>query len=165
MGSEQQGGQMEPPVKSYRFAARIERGEGGGAWVIFPHDVRRELGTAGQVRVEASFDGVPYRGSLAPMAGGRHVLGVRKEIRERLGKDVGDTVAVVVACDLEERRVELPAELAALLRTDPSAREQFERLSYTRRREHAESVAAGKRRETRARRAARIVEQLRAARE
>ena len=51
-------------MKVYRFKAHIEAGDGGGAYVLFPYDVEQEFGTKGKVPVKATFDGVPYTGSL-----------------------------------------------------------------------------------------------------
>ncbi|SIL77265.1 Domain of uncharacterised function (DUF1905) [Mycobacteroides abscessus subsp. abscessus] len=51
--------------------------------------------------VHVMFDGsVPYTGSLAPY-GGRHVLGVRKDIQAQLGKGPGDRVMVEVRLDID----------------------------------------------------------------
>lgn len=58
--------------------------------------------------------------------------------------------------------VEIPPELAAALASDPVAASAFEALSYTHRREYARWVAEAKRDSTRADRAARSVERLRA---
>ena len=76
-------------MKKYRFELEIESARGGGAFVRIPLDVRETFGTGGQVRVKAAFDGEPYRGSLAPMGDGVHVLGIRKAIRQHIGKDIG----------------------------------------------------------------------------
>lgn len=71
------------------------------AWVAFPWDLRREFGK-GRVKVHASFDGVPYDGSIVNMgvrnADGSvcYVIGVRKEIRKALGKGEGDTLHVII---------------------------------------------------------------------
>ena len=52
--------------------------------------------------MQATFDGVPYRGSLVYMGVFRAdgtpcpILGVRKAIREQLGKGPGDAVTVTV---------------------------------------------------------------------
>lgn len=145
---------------SREFDAVIEAGRGGGAMVHVPFDVRELFGTGGQVRVHATFDGEPYRGSLAPMGGGRHALGVTRTIREAIGKDVGDQVHVSFRRDTEERTVVLPPELVAAFAATPAARRRYEGLSYTHRREYAEWVAEAKREETRKRRAARAVERL-----
>ena len=88
--------------KVYAFQARIEPVPGkGGAYVRFPYDVRQEF-KKGRVSVEATFDGIPYRGSLVNMvvinADGSfcHILGIRKDIREKIGKQPGDQVQVMV---------------------------------------------------------------------
>jgi uncharacterized protein YdeI (YjbR/CyaY-like superfamily) len=59
------------------------------------------------------------------------------------------------------REIAVPPELAAALAADPAASATFHRLSATRRREHAESIAGAKKQETRARRLAMVIEQLR----
>lgn len=144
----------------WEFDAVIEAGRGGGAMVHVPFDVRELFGTGGQVRVHATFDGEPYRGSLAPMGGGRHALGVTKTIRAAIGKGVGDDVRVTFRRDTDERKVVLPPELVAAFAGSPAAKRRYEGLSYTHRREYAEWVAEAKREETRKRRAARAIERL-----
>jgi hypothetical protein len=145
----------------HEFDGEIEPGRGGGALVEIPFPVRDVFGTGGQVRVKATFDGHPYRGSLAPMGGGVHILGIRKDVREAIGKDVGDRVHVVIELDTEPREVVIPKELAAALEAHDDVAASFSALSYTHRREFAEWVAEGKRDETRERRAARAIELIR----
>ena len=78
-----------------------EAGETGGAYVIFPYDIRKEFGR-GRVKVHATFDGEPYDGSIVNMgvrnADGSvcYIIGVRKDIRSRIGKQPGDSVRVKV---------------------------------------------------------------------
>ena len=143
------------------FDAEIEAGRGGGALVEIPFPVRDVFGTGGQVRVKATFDGHAYRGSLAPMGGGVHILGIRKEVREAIGKDVGDRVHVAIELDTEPREVVIPNELIAALEAHDDVAASFSALSYTHRREFAEWVAEGKGNETRERRAARAIELIR----
>ncbi len=53
--------------RRYCFEAVLEAVPArGGAYVRFPYDLRQEFGR-GRVRVQADFDGVPYRGSLVYM--------------------------------------------------------------------------------------------------
>ena len=87
----------------YEFDAEIhEVQDNGGAYVIFPWDIRREFG-AGRVKVRAAFDGIGYEGSIVNMGlrdeRGRicYVIGLLKDIRAALGKGPGDTVHVAVA--------------------------------------------------------------------
>ena len=86
----------------YEFEAVIhEAGGSGGAYVVFPWDVREEFG-AGRVKVRALFDGIPYEGSIVNMRDKdeagiiAYILGVRKDIRKALGKGRGDMLHVVV---------------------------------------------------------------------
>lgn len=78
-----------------------EAGETGGAYVIFPYDIRKEFGR-GRVKVHATFDGEPYDGSVVNMgvknADGSvcYIIGVRKDIRSRIGKRSGDRILVTV---------------------------------------------------------------------
>ncbi|MDB1678052.1 MULTISPECIES: DUF1905 domain-containing protein [Enterococcus] len=73
----------------------------GGAYVVFPYDIRKEFG-AGRVKVQAMFDGVSYEGSIVNMGVKRedgsicYILGVRKDIRKKIGKDIGDRVSVTI---------------------------------------------------------------------
>ena len=75
--------------------------ESGGAYVAFPWDIRAEFGR-GRVKVRASFDGVPYDGSVVNMGVKNpdgsvcYIIGVTKAIRAALGKHDGDTIRVVI---------------------------------------------------------------------
>lgn len=144
------------------FQAKIVAGRGGGAMVEIPFSVEDAYGTRGQVMVKAAIDGQEYRGSVAPMGQGVHILGVRKAIRQAIGKDVGDLVTVSLERDTEARVVKAPPELAAALRADAEAQRRYDALSYTHRREFAEWVREAKKQETRDRRATRAILMLRA---
>ena len=88
--------------KVYEYESLIYNAEQkGGADVIFPYDLREEFGK-GRVKVHVTFDGEPYDGSIVNMgvrdADGNicYVIGVRKDIRSRIGKQPGDRVLVTV---------------------------------------------------------------------
>lgn len=86
----------------YEFQAKIEPvPEKGDAYVRFPYDIRKEFGK-GRVKAEITFDGEPYSGSIVNM-GVKHedgsvcyIIGIRKDIRAKIGKQPGDTVNVTV---------------------------------------------------------------------
>ena len=86
----------------YEFDAEIhEVRDSGGAYVIFPWDIRREFG-AGRVKVSVLFDGIAYDGSIVNMGVKNqqgdicYIIGILRSIRKALGKNGGDTVHVVV---------------------------------------------------------------------
>jgi len=90
-------------MKTYKFTATIEASSvgKGGAYVKFPYDIRQEFGV-GRVKVHATFDGLPYDGSIVNMGikndDGNicYILGILKRIRQTLNKNIGDTVQVTV---------------------------------------------------------------------
>ena len=148
-------------MKKYSFTAKIQPGMGGGAGVLFPYDVKVEFGTEGKIPVQATFDGVPYSGSLLRCGAPEHMLGLLKSIREQIGKGPGDTVRVEVWKDEAERTVAIPPEFARLLRKE-GLQATFEKLSYTHRKEYSRWITEAKKEETREKRLAKAVEMLRA---
>ena len=95
------GDGQEMSKRKYEYDAVLHEEPDGGAWVAFPWDIREEFGK-GRVKVHASFDGIPYDGSVVNMGLKNedgsvcYVLGVRKAIRQQLGKADGDTIRVTV---------------------------------------------------------------------
>ena len=86
----------------YTFDAILhEIPENGGAYVVFPWDIRKEFGK-GRVKVNATFDGIEYAGSIVNMGIRNedgsicYIIGVLKSIRKQLGKSDGDTIHVVI---------------------------------------------------------------------
>lgn len=69
--------------------------------MVFPWNIREEFGK-GRVKVRATFDGIPYDGSIVNMGVRNkdgsvcYILGMRKAIRAQLGKGDGDTVHMVI---------------------------------------------------------------------
>ena len=147
-------------MKKYNFKATIQPGIGGGAAVIFPYDVEKEFGVKGQVRVKATFDDVPYTGSLVKCGPGSHMLGVLKAIREQIGKGPGDSIEVVVWKDEEARSVEVPPEFTKRMK-DEGVFAQFEALGFTHRKEYCRWIAEAKKEETRLKRVGKAIEMLR----
>jgi hypothetical protein len=147
-------------MKKYRFTAKIEPGPGGGAFVVFPYDVEKEFGAKDRVPVKATFDGVPYAGSLMRCGAQQHMLGILKSIRQQTGKQLGDRIEVAIWKDEQERTVEVPAALATLMKKH-GVREFFDSLSYTNRKEYCRWITEAKKEETRQTRIAKAVEMLR----
>ena len=90
--------------KTYEYDAMIKPSEigKGGAYVPFPYDLQTEFGK-GRVKIHATFDGVPYDGSIVNMGVRNddgsvcYIIGILKDIRAKIGKQPGDTVHVTVS--------------------------------------------------------------------
>src|ERR1700691_2638929 len=140
-------------MKKYKFKATIQDTFSGGAYVLFPNDVKEEFGTRAQIRVKATFDGVPYSGSLVKYGQPQHMLPMLKAIRDQIGKGPGDTVIVVIERDESIRTVEIPAAFKSLLKKE-GLLAGFEKLSYTHRKEYCRWITEAKKEETRQNRTA-----------
>lgn len=82
--------------KTYEFEAEIKKvPDIDGAYVEIPFDVKAEFGKS-RVPVTATFDGVVYEGSLVKMGTPCHIIGIRKDIRAKIGKQAGDSVKVTI---------------------------------------------------------------------
>ena len=76
-------------------AVLLQNGEMDAAYVVVPVDIRAVYGK-GRLPVSATFDGVPYEGQVVRMGTPDYIIGVRKDIRRKIGKTFGDTVAVTI---------------------------------------------------------------------
>ncbi|MGY3751057.1 DUF1905 domain-containing protein [Vagococcus acidifermentans] len=80
----------------YEFDAKIMKvPDKDGAYVEIPFDVKETFGK-GRVPVHATFDGEPYDGQLVRMKTPCHIIGIRKDIRAKIGKQPGDTIHVTI---------------------------------------------------------------------
>ena len=82
------------------FKAKLQKSPNKGGWTyaVWPDSVKF-FGTSGAVKVSGRIDGHPFHSSFMAMGDGKHMLPVKADIREAIGKDVGDVVTVI----LEER--------------------------------------------------------------
>ncbi|HKZ75042.1 MAG TPA: YdeI/OmpD-associated family protein [Actinomycetota bacterium] len=143
-----------------RFNAQLRpSGSGGGHLVEVPYEVVAKLGGKGRIPVQATFNGVPYRGSIVKM-GGVMMLGVTKAIMAEARVVAGDTVDVKVEKDDAPREVETPPELAKALRKNKAAAAVWDKLSYSHRIEYVGYIVEAKKEQTRARRVGKTIEAL-----
>jgi hypothetical protein len=142
-----------------QFSAIIQASERGGAFVVIPFDVEAEYGKK-RVKIEATFDGEPYRGTLVRMGSPDHLLIIRKDIREKIGKQPGDEVEVTLKEDAVPRIVVVPEDVEKAFEDAPEAANFYRTLSYTHQREYIQWINEAKRAETRARRIQQAIEML-----
>ena len=88
--------------KTFEFEASIHKTpDQDGVYVVVPFDIRQMYGK-GRVKVHATFDGEPYDGSIVNMGVKNpdgsicYIIGIRKDIRAKIGKQAGDTVSVTI---------------------------------------------------------------------
>ena len=146
---------------TFRAELRSSGSGRGGHLVEVSQDVIAKLGGKGRTPVNATFDGVSYRGSIVKMRG-IMMIGVTKAIMSEASVGVGDTLTVVLENDDAPREVKVPEELTKAFRRATDARAEWDRLPFTHQREHVEAILDAKRPETRVRRVDATIEALRA---
>ncbi len=143
-----------------RFTAELESTGGTTAGFRVPDEVVEALGAGCRPKVVVTLGDYTYRSSIASM-GDQFWLGVASAHREPAGVTPGGTYEVGVEVDTAPREVEVPEGLAAELSADPALAAAWAALSYSNQRRIAEPIAAAKGDDTRARRIAKAVADLR----
>ena len=80
---------------NFEFDAVIIQNENmDAAYVEVPFDIKEIFGK-GRLLVHATFDGEPYDGQIVKMETPFYIIGIRKDIRKKIGKTFGDKVHVI----------------------------------------------------------------------
>jgi Domain of unknown function (DUF1905)/Bacteriocin-protection, YdeI or OmpD-Associated len=112
-----------------------------------PPEVVEALGGGRRPAVSITINGHSWKSRVAIMRG-RYLIGLSNANRQAAGVVTGDEVEVEVEVDAEPRVVVEPADFARALDADPVARAAYDRLSYSRKRQHVLAIESAKRAET-----------------
>ena len=148
------------PEKKVRFKVMLIGQEGSSATgLVFPLDYEKTFGTRARVPVRGTINGFAFRSSLMPM-GGVYCMAVNKTMRDEMKVQVGDEVDVVMERDAAERTIEPPQELKKELAKNKAARERWDGLAFTVKKEMARSITDAKQEETKKRRLTKVMQIL-----
>lgn len=143
-----------------KFEAKLKKVQDKNAsYIEIPFDVLEVYGSK-RVKVKATFDGIEYRGSLVKMGTDYHIIGVTKEIRDKINKTFGDTVSVTLEKDVEERTVKIPNDFKFELQKNISANDFFNTLSFSCQKKYINYITSAKKDVTRNNRIIKSIEKL-----
>jgi len=115
-----------------RFKATVYH-RGHGARIDVPETASKAFGDTGYVPVRGTMNGAGFRGTLMPLAGGRHILHINAPMRTRANVEIGDTVEFVIVRGEATRVPPMSRELAAELERLPAVKQAWQCLSPTQR--------------------------------
>lgn len=149
-------------MPSFYFQSVLKRPEEKGDWTYLeiPLDLTAIFGKKGQIKVRGSLNEVPFYSVAMPHGDGTHYLIVSHATRVAAGMAVGDSVQVMLEGDTEVRQIIPPPDFANALEANPIAKEAFEALAYSHRKEYVEWIESAKKESTRQNRIQRAVELL-----
>jgi hypothetical protein len=110
--------------------------------------------------VVVTINGHAWKTRVAIMRG-RHLIGLSHANRAAAGVEIGTMVDVEIELDTSPRVAVVPSDLAKALTTDQLAKDAFEALTESQRREHVRRIEEAKKPETRARRIENLIAALR----
>lgn len=152
----------QPAVSSARrFRATVRR-QGVNPYVDVPPRVSRAFAPyarGGRISVRGTLNGKEVRATLIPVGGGHHRLFVNGGMRAATGVGAGDTVSFELRATHPEA-VRPPSDVAEALRLRPDARNAFDALPASHRRELLRYIDDARTAPTRTRRIAKTVDHL-----
>jgi len=143
-----------------KFRATLELGGKTATGFAVPEKVVKGLGSSKRPAVRVTINGHTYRSTVASM-GGRFMVGVSAENRERAGVGAGDKVDVELELDTAPRAVAVPADLAKAFKRNAAAKRFFDGLSFSKQSRIVIPIEQAKTPETRQRRIDKAVDALR----
>lgn len=114
--------------KKFSYSTILISGPMNGVYAEFPFDSRNEFGTNKHVWCKVTVDEKIYSMNLLPNGKGGHWLHLKKNIRDAIGKNEGDTVSIELEQDTRPRTIEIPEYLQWLLDNDEQMMKYFKKL-------------------------------------
>jgi len=132
---------------------------GNNTGICVPDEVVEKLGAGKKPPVTITLNNYTYRNTIAVM-GGKFMIDVSADIRNKTGIKGGDEVTVELELDNEPREVILPSDFKVALDENLNAKKFFEGLSYSNKQRYVLPIGQAKTEETRQRRIEKAIRNL-----
>ncbi|HEV2226176.1 MAG TPA: YdeI/OmpD-associated family protein [Nitrososphaerales archaeon] len=146
-------------MSRWNFKTTLVRPEGVGTWTFapIPVDLAKQTGIRARLRVKGTIDAVPFKGTLLPSGSGRHFVVVKKDIRDKIGKNAGDVVKVEFDLDASPVKMSITRDFASAMASTPRAKAEFEAMAPSHKKAYVIWIESAKGQETGDRRIAKAV--------
>ncbi len=144
----------------FEFESVIKRLEGKIQWNVFyfPYSALDHFGSKGNVPVCITVDGHPFDHMLLPSKNG-HYLVYNEFIKQVVGKDLGDSVHVILEKDTKKRVLVIPTHIETILK-DACVLELFQKQPDYIKREQINYIEIAKKQETKTNRINALINRL-----
>lgn len=142
-----------------KFTAIIFQSGKTSTGIEVPSEIVEQLKAGKKPPVSVTLKDYTYRTTIASM-GGKFLISVSSEVREKAKVKAGDEVEVTLELDTAPREVEIPEDFQQALNKNSKAKTAFEKLSYSNKRRYTWSIADAKTEETRQRRIEKAISEL-----
>lgn len=142
-----------------KFRTKILSAGKTATGVEVPVEVVERLGSGKRPPVKVTINEHTYRSTVATM-GGKFMIGISAENREKANVAAGDMIEVELELDTQPREVAVPADFKEALKKNAAAEKCFDGLSYSHKLQHVLAIEQAKTEETRQRRISKAVSML-----
>ena len=143
-----------------KFRTIVQQSGKTATGIQVPAEVVAQLGSSKRPPVRVTINGHGYRSTIAPM-GGVFMLPISAENRALAHVNAGDEVFVEVEPDTQPRDVNVPSDFLEALHCNTDAMRSFEKLSSSNKQRIVLSIEGARTTETRLRRIAKAMSDLR----
>lgn len=133
--------------------------DGNNTGIKVPEEVVMSFNKGKKVPVVVSLKKYSYRSTVV-VYNGVFMLPLAKEHREAADVRGGEEVEINLEYDDKPRTVDVPPELQKLLNNDKEAKEIFEKLAYTHKKEYVRWISDAKKEETKQSRLGKILNMI-----
>jgi hypothetical protein len=149
----------QKPLVDQSYLLQKHAGKGGWTYAVIPEIAQDKHAWFGWVKVRGSIDGFEIANyHLMPMGNGTLFMPVKAEIRNKIGKNEGDWVHIILYS--EELPMVAPDDFLLCLKDDPTAYANFLKLSEAEQKELIDWIYSVKKDDAKVERIAQMMDKL-----
>jgi transcription termination factor Rho len=140
----------------------VERFPGIGTWTYatIPFNCEQTFGSKGRIRVVAKIKGYSANAVLMPHGNGKHFIILTKQVRDKAQIKEGDKISIELVKDEKAPETVVPDDLNSALDENVKAKQFFDSLAPSHKKEYINWIEGAKKAETRGKRIIKAISML-----